>query len=132
MELRLLIGMDQAMAFHRWKSARAIVRLAEPLVMARPPHLTAFDLASELDRTGYWTRAEVAAWCGRLAPSIVGGDSSTSVREALRGASVDLAAWKGKGGLRFLSPGVARYIVEHGLYGVGGNAKTPGRARGSR
>jgi nicotinate-nucleotide adenylyltransferase len=130
-ELRLLIGMDQAAQFHRWKNPRAIIRIAQPLVMARPPLLTAFQLATELDRTGFWTRAEVAAWCSRLAPNLVGPDSSTSVRDALRSAPAKPALWKGMDGLRHLSPTVARYIVDHHLYGVGDKAKTPGRARGS-
>ena len=130
-ELRLLIGMDQATQFHRWKAPRAIIRLAQPLVMARPPLLSAFDLASELDQAGFWTRAEVAAWCCRLAPNLAGPDSSTSVRRALASAPANPARWKNMDGLKHLSSGVARYIVAHHLYGVGTKSKTPGRARGS-
>lgn len=125
-ELRLLIGMDQAFAFHRWKSPRAIIKLAEPLVMARPPYLTAFDLASELDRTGFWTRPEIAAWCRRLAPNLIHHHSSTDVRGAIPGAPADPDRWADKDGLRYVPREVAAYIIEHNLYGF---RPTPARTK---
>jgi nicotinate-nucleotide adenylyltransferase len=36
-EMRLLIGGDQALEFHRWKDWKRIIELAEPVVMLRPP-----------------------------------------------------------------------------------------------
>lgn len=133
-ELRLLIGMDQAFAFHRWKSPRALIRLAEPLVLARPPYLTAFDLASELDRAGFWTRAEIAAWSRRLAPNLVQHHNSTDVREAIPGAPADPDRWSDRDGLRYVPREVAAYIIEHNLYGFrpapNSKKKPPARAGG--
>lgn len=131
-ELRLLIGADQAVSFHRWKSPRAIIRLAEPLVMFRPPIDTPFRLATGLDRAGFWTRPEIAAWCRRLAPSFVEQHNSTAVREAIPGAPADAARWAKRPGLRYINPEVAKYIIEHNLYGFRPAAKKrpPARAGG--
>jgi len=114
--LRLLIGMDQAHAFHRWRSPRSIVRIAEPLVMARPPLISAADLVNGLDAS-FWSAAERSAWCSRLAPNPLGDPNSTSVRRAIPTAPKNSRSWRAHPVLRQVPAPVARYIVACGLYG---------------
>jgi nicotinate-nucleotide adenylyltransferase len=114
--LRLLIGADQAAAFHRWKDPRAIIRLADPLVMARVPVTTADDLYRALDAR-FWTTAEKRAWCARLAPNPLADDASTQTRRAVPRAPGTLAGWERE--LPQVPPAVARYIMGHRLYGFG-------------
>lgn len=114
--LRLLIGADQAAAFHKWKRAREVIRLAEPLVMAREPVTTVAHLYDSLDAS-FWTREERAAWCGRMAPNEPLAPSSTALRAALPGAPADPAEWASRPPLDMVTPPVAQYIVERGLYG---------------
>lgn len=129
-KLRLLIGSDQAAAFHRWRAPRAIVRLAEPLVLRRKPVTTARALRAAMDHA-YWTPEELSAWEGRLAHNVVVTESSTAVRWAIRAAPRDVRRWKSIAGLDGIPIGVARYIVAHSLYGFG-TAKNPTGQRGSR
>ena len=112
--LRLLIGADQAAAFHRWRSPRAILRLADPLVMARAPIATADELYRGLDAE-FWTTAEKRAWCERLAPNPLLTDASSDTRRAIPGAPRTLAGWRMS--LPEVPAAVARYIMDHGLYG---------------
>jgi nicotinate-nucleotide adenylyltransferase len=105
--MRLLIGADQAAQFHRWRSARRVMELAEPLVMAREGDAGA--ALSALRESGFWTADELEAWRGRIVPVGTVEASSTAVRAALReGRSADAA--------RVLPASVARYIEERGLY----------------
>jgi nicotinate-nucleotide adenylyltransferase len=106
--LRLLIGADQAAAFHQWKSCRAVMRLADPLVMPRSPIQTRPAMARAMD-AGFWTDDERRAWGERLLDHAVVPASSTEVRERLRTAHAD--RW------RDVPVAIARYIREHGLYG---------------
>lgn len=94
--LRWLIGADQAIAFHRWKNARELIALAEPLVMVRSDadhaeagcstasessHLTGVaGLLGKLARTGAWSPAEFAAWSTRIAPTSAMNISATQTR----------------------------------------------------
>lgn len=117
--LRLLIGADQAAAFHRWKDARAVVRLAEPLVLPRAGVATREALAAAMD-AGFWTPRERAAWGARLLAMRPIDVSSTAVRDALRGAGRDVRAWRANAVLRLLPAPVARHIAARGLYGVDG------------
>ncbi|QOJ00256.1 MAG: nicotinate-nicotinamide nucleotide adenylyltransferase [Phycisphaeraceae bacterium] len=116
--LRLLIGSDQAAAFHRWKDPRAIIRLAEPLILAREPITTASAIYSTLDRD-FWTRDERRAWCTRLAPNFPLDESSTVLRNAIPRAPANPERWERTPGLGGISTPVARYIIEHRLYGFG-------------
>ena len=136
--LRLLIGADQAALFHKWRDYRAIVRLAEPLVMLRPPVETVNQLYSALDKKA-WTRRELAAWCTRMAPNFPMPPASTNIRSAIAGAPDDPEQWQDDEILGSLATGVARYIIEHNLYGhrpgsprraVRGAGSSPG-ARGA-
>lgn len=118
MTLRLLIGADQAAVFHRWKSFRSIIRIAEPLVMPRAPLLTADDLYTALARHGRaWSRAELAAWCTRLAPTPVVPDASTQVRAAIPDAPARASDWARRPPLDQVPRAVVSYIIEHRLYG---------------
>lgn len=115
-EMRLLIGSDQAANFHTWKDARKVIALAEPLVMARDPILTPSTLWSALDES-YWTRSDRRAWCTRFAANFPMDPSSTSAREAIPGAPSDPKKWAKRPGLSNIVTPVARYIIEHNLYG---------------
>jgi len=114
--MRLLIGADQAALFHKWKDFRAVIRIGEPLVMLRPPVETVNQLYSALDKRA-WTRAELAAWCTRMAPNFPMPPASTELRSAIAGAPEDPEAWPRDPVLGNLVTGVARYIIEHNLYG---------------
>jgi nicotinate-nucleotide adenylyltransferase len=118
-ELRLLIGSDQVATFHRWKDARGIIRLAEPLVLVREPVTTVYQLRTSLD-PDFWTPAERRAWYTRLVPNIPMEASSTDVRGAIPGAPRDPEKWERRGGLRGITTAVAGYIIAHGLYGFRG------------
>jgi nicotinate-nucleotide adenylyltransferase len=110
--LRLLIGADQALGFHRWLAPREVAHTAGPVVMVRGDVADSDDLVIRLKRTRYWRREELEMWregmveVGRL------DVSATLIRRALRdGDEAAIAEW--------LAPGVAAYIRERGLYGAG-------------
>ncbi|MCC6322790.1 MAG: nicotinate-nicotinamide nucleotide adenylyltransferase [Phycisphaerales bacterium] len=110
--LRLLIGSDQAASFHRWREARRVLRIAEPLVALRPPHHTRDDLRRELERTGAWSEPQIAAWLSRIVPTGIRGHSSTAVRAGMsarpRAGSSSRA--------NIVSTPVRNYIAKNGLY----------------
>lgn len=114
--LRLIIGTDQAAAFHRWREPREIIDIAEPLVLRRRPLTTAAGLVGAMDG-GFWTRAERAVWGSRLAKNTLMPDNSTAVRAAIAAAPRDVRRWGTLPGLCFLTPAVSRYIASKGLYG---------------
>lgn len=113
-KLRLLIGSDQVGAFHTWKEPREIIKLAEPLIMMRPPAGSVLGLWQKLDNR-FWTREERLAWLTRLAPSGEAPMSSTELREAIPGAPKSLIAWSKRDDLA-VSEGVARHIIRYNLY----------------
>jgi len=130
--LRLLMGSDQAAAFHKWKDCRAVIRLAEPLVMARDPIVTVNQLYQSLDAE-FWTRDERAAWCRRMAPNFPMPASSSSVRERIPSAPRKAEDWKEDDDLSMITTPVAEYIVQHKLYGFGSKrAARPRRLRATR
>ncbi len=99
--LRLLIGADQMLLFHKWKDADELEALAEPLVMLRPPwneqKLWA-EAPPELDRE---------KWKPRLVTTPMLDVSSSEVRNRLaRGEPID----------HLVPEPVAEYIQRHGLY----------------
>lgn len=114
-EIRLLIGADQAAQFHRWRAARRIIALAEPLVMAREPIVTVAALHHALDAR-FWRLDEKRAWCARMAPNEPLPAASTDVRAALPGAPRSARSWAKHPALGALDPKVAAYIRAHGLY----------------
>jgi nicotinate-nucleotide adenylyltransferase len=112
--LRLLIGADQALSFHRWRQPRDVLRLARPAVMVRETGRggggggDAEGLLRGLEETGFWDARELEAW--REAVVEVGriDVSATMVREALRRGAAEVERW--------LTRGVAGYIRGRGLY----------------
>lgn len=105
--MRLLIGADQAAQFHRWREPRRIIELAEPLVMARDGD--AESIAAALAAAESWTPDELRAWRDRVVPVGTIDASATAVRAALNIGQSAIAAG-------MLTPGIARYIAERGLY----------------
>ena len=105
-DLRFLIGADQALDFDRWKDWQRILELATPVVILRPPW-TFVKLGVALSER--WGEAEGDRWLNRVVETPLVDVSATDVRERLRaGAAVD----------DLLDPPVAAYIREHGLYGA--------------
>lgn len=113
-KLRLLIGSDQVGAFHKWKEPREIIKLAEPLIMMRPPAGSVLQLWQRLDNR-FWTHEERLAWLTRIAPSAEAPMSSTELREAIPGAPKSLSAWSKRENLA-VTEGVARHIIRYNLY----------------
>jgi nicotinate-nucleotide adenylyltransferase len=129
--LHLLIGADQAVGFHRWKEPRGILRLATPVVMPRVAVVPQGrgtsgesalierprELYAAMQQTNYWTRAELAAWGSRLAPIFPMDPSSTDIRAKIPGAPADPERWRQHPGLDWVTTSVARFIIDHNLYG---------------
>lgn len=105
---RFLIGADQAVQFHRWRSWERILELAEPAVMLRPP----WDEASfhaALTEAGTDESAR-DAWMRRIVIAPLRDIDGTTIRRLLR---------EGEDVSHLLDPAVLAYIHRHGLYGVG-------------
>ncbi len=106
--VRFLIGADQAAEFHRWKRCRDVIRLAEPVVVLRPPFRSARGLRRAMERAQFWFGSELDQWEGRVLRAPVSGLSATGVREALKHRPARSV------------PGVparvAEYIERRGLY----------------
>jgi len=101
----LLIGSDQAMAFHEWKDWTRIIELATPAVMVRPP----LDPASfRRQLAEHYDPDEVERWLGYAVAVPQLDVGATTVRERL-------AAGGDVRGL--LQPDVLAYARQHGLYG---------------
>lgn len=111
--LHLVIGADQAAAFHRWRSARALIRLAPPLVLPREGVRTPADLRREVAASAgpFWSDRELDAWSRRLLDAPVIRESSTRLRSALSGTPARRAR-----ALRSLPPAVARIVEDRNLY----------------
>jgi nicotinate-nucleotide adenylyltransferase len=84
--MRLLIGSDQALDFTQWREWRAIVDLAPPVVMPRPPATRTSLAAQYRERFPKDLASRWSTWTLDLPTD---GVSSTSVRERLeRGEDV--------------------------------------------
>lgn len=108
-ELRLLIGADQAADFHRWREPRRIIELAEPAVMLRAPHASREVLMRRI--RAHWTREEADCWEQRLVGVPLLNVSATRVRELLGAGSLDDAELR-----KALPDGVLDHIHARGLY----------------
>lgn len=108
--LRLVIGADQAAAFHRWREWSEILRLAEPIVLLRPPMGGLDELAAALRASGAWSESEIEAWRARSVGARLVDVSSTEIRDTIRARDVDAvpAEW--------LDDDVRAFIRERGLY----------------
>lgn len=109
-ELRFLIGADQALAFHRWREARAILELGRPVVIPRGGISTPDDLHEALEQTGAWDLRELDMWASWFTPTPEIDVSATAIREALADPKRRDAPIEG------LDPRVHAYIVRNGLY----------------
>lgn len=111
--LRLLIGADQAVVFHRWRRFREVLALAEPAVVLRPPLRTRAALRRQLERTGAWSADELDAWSGRVVPLPVRSIASRDVRAALTlgGGRAPTSRTRAA-----IPAAVLRYIQNLGLY----------------
>lgn len=105
---RLLIGADQARAFHRWREPREIIRLAEPAVALR----------GDADRDGlldairpHWSEAEMREWESRLIETPIIEASSTDARRIVREEGAEAPALR-----RLVPDEVIAVIRERGLY----------------
>jgi nicotinate-nucleotide adenylyltransferase len=107
--LRLLVGADQALAFHRWRDPRDILRMAAPVVMLRGDMTGIQTLVRKMNAIGFWSGQEIDAWRGAVVTVGAIDVSATRVREALRSGDAQTMA-------RFIPVDVARYIQERGLY----------------
>jgi nicotinate-nucleotide adenylyltransferase len=103
-EMRLLIGADQAVQFHRWRDWQRIIKLAVPAVMLRPPLREEAFVAALAEN---FSPEQVQQWRQWTIPLPMYDISSTEIRRRLRdgGEMSDI-----------LSPAVADYIREHRLY----------------
>lgn len=77
-EFRLLIGADQAAAFHKWREPAALLELAPPAVVLRPPIDTTDALRAAL--APHWSAEEVDRWITRIVPGPTLQISATSIR----------------------------------------------------
>lgn len=106
----LLIGADQAVSFHKWRSMERL--LPHVRVLLREPCVDAKTFASAMKASGAWTDEQIAAWAARLVPL------AASLHDA---RSTDIRAKIAAGGIAglpsdWLHPDVARYIHEQELY----------------
>ncbi|MGP1346233.1 MAG: nicotinate-nicotinamide nucleotide adenylyltransferase [Phycisphaerales bacterium] len=116
--MRLLMGADQALSFHRWRDPRVVMALAEPMVMLRRPAESVGALVSALRE--HWPRDEAEAWRRRVVELDVRDVSSTDVRALLREGGDGNGDGGGAEVSQLLTDSVRRYIEEHGLYRRGG------------
>jgi len=110
--LRLLIGADQARQFHKWREARKVIDLAEPVVMLRPPHEDRAAILAAM--APHWTGDQLAAWEHRFVDVTTMEGSSTEARRLLREKGVEAQGLE-----RLLPAGVLGVIRERGLYPQG-------------
>ncbi|MFG0256935.1 MAG: nicotinate (nicotinamide) nucleotide adenylyltransferase [Phycisphaerales bacterium JB043] len=107
--LRLLIGADQAIQFHKWRNAREIIALAEPVVMLRDDIEHATTMADQM--RDHWSDDELDSWRQRFIPVTSVECSSTALRRGLSnpdGHASDLA--------RYLGNSVLGYIRANSVY----------------
>ncbi|MBX3373314.1 MAG: nicotinate (nicotinamide) nucleotide adenylyltransferase [Phycisphaeraceae bacterium] len=101
---RFILGSDQAALLHRWREPEAILALADPVIVLRPPHDDAASFlrdAPPLRSPGWWRH--------RLLDGEPLPHASTSIRDLCASGHTDQAsAW--------LDPSVLAYIEAHGLY----------------
>lgn len=101
--IRLLIGSDQALNLRSWREPEALLEMATPAVVLRPPHTRASyerDAAVQND-------PRLLAWLLPVPP--VDASSTDARRRLAAGEALD----------DLLAPQVLAYIRDRGLYGAG-------------
>lgn len=109
--LRLVIGADQAAAFHRWRDGDKLMELAPPLVLPRSPIVDRASFEAALRESGAWSGEQVGRWLSRLAPIEPDPMSATDVREVIAARGIDALELD-----RLLDSSVREYIRTNGLY----------------
>lgn len=103
-QLRLLIGADQAVQFHRWRDWTRIIEIATPVVMLRPPFTKEAYVAALQE---HHDPSMVDRWLNWTIPLPMIDVSSTEIRRRIiQGDDIS----------DILSPSVIQYITEHELY----------------
>lgn len=82
--LRLLIGADQSVGFHRWRAFRRILNLAPAIVIPRGGIHDGAALANTLRAVGVWSNRERSLWSAWFVEMAEMEVSATRVRELLR------------------------------------------------
>lgn len=108
---RLLIGADMALTFDTWKEADTLLRLAPPLVAARPGFAFPAGFGTELP-AGLSPEGRAILARG-IFTAAVSDCASTAIREGFR-TSAETPG---------LIPAVAAYIRENGLYAPQGETR---------
>ncbi len=107
--LRLLIGADQAVSFHRWREAGALLEEAEPVVALRLPVRTREDLRAAM--VGEWGESGAEEWAGRVVEAPLLDVAATEVREAIEREGVGSETVRGA-----IGASIAAYIRDRGMY----------------
>lgn len=107
--LRLLLGADQVMAFHRWREHGAILEEAEPVVALRPPIRTREELEGAL--RAQWGDEGAKRWAERVVDAPLLDIAATDVRQALERDGVS-----GSAAGAYLDDAVRAFISTRGLY----------------
>ena len=102
-ELRLLMGADQAVAFHKWRDPQRIIEIAAPAVVLRPPVESAEALDAQL--AAHWSADQRAAWRSWIVPAPLSQINATAVRSGAASPADSLPE------------SVARFAAIRGLYG---------------
>ncbi|MEO0483937.1 MAG: nicotinate (nicotinamide) nucleotide adenylyltransferase [Planctomycetota bacterium] len=107
--MRFIVGADQAVAFRRWHEPERILELADPVVLVREPIGSAAALEAAMRASGEADPDWLERWRGRCVRAPKSDASSTAVRAALAAGDARTASV-------MLTPAVAGYIDERGLY----------------
>jgi len=84
LSLRLLIGADQARAFHKWREPSAILRIAPPAVMLRDDTHAGHSAAHLInDLARIWGNDQARRWASWIVPAPMLDISSTLLRTHL-------------------------------------------------
>lgn len=108
-ELRLLIGADQVLAFHKWREPERIIALAEPAVLLRPPLTSLEEFRQAL--ANRMSSVELDHWLARVVPTPILDIDATSLRVALAEGRYEAQSVRSG-----LASEVLESIITEGLY----------------
>ncbi len=111
--LRLLIGADQALDFHRWREPKEILLLAPAIVMLRGGMTDRIGFAASLGKTGQWAAHDLLQWSEAIVDIPRMNVSATRVRELLARDRTEAEERELKS---MLDPEVLDFVLRHGLY----------------